>query len=56
MLVKMKRVNHEKHSKQCLVHPVMHNVLLLLLVLIYLIQSKVALVFHVLKTQKMNMY
>lgn len=56
MLVKMKCVNHEKHSEQYLVHPVILNVLLLLLVLIYFIQSKVAIVFHVLKTQKMNMY
>ena len=48
--------NHEKHSEQCWVHPVMHNVLLLFLVLIYLIQSKVAVAFHVLKTRKMNMY
>lgn len=56
MLVKMKCVNHKKHSEQYLVHPVILNVLLFLLVLIYLIQSKVAIAFHVLKTQKMNIY
>ena len=53
VLVKIKCVNHEKHSEQCLVHPVILNVLLLL-VFPYFIKSKVAVVLRALTTLKMK--